>query len=945
MRLLAILPAAALSLSTILAAPQVITTIAGGGPHEVPALSVQLVINDLAVDAAGNIWFPSSREQRVFMIDSAGILHVAAGTGIPASLGDGGNVARASFLLPTGLAIDAAGDILIYESAEYDLTTDPPWRVYLGNPRVRRIDAATHVIATIAGGVGAGFTSGPTPALDAPLWLPSDMVFAPSGDLFLGEFLLTPYYLDAVAFVHRLEAATHLVTHVAGDAYGGYLLDDGVPATDASFSLPTRLETDAAGNLLISDSATYRIRRVDRTTGIIGTVAGTGMPGHGGDGGPAIDAQIEPVGMARNSAGDLFVGDTNRLRKIDAASGTIQTVAGTGTYGFSGDGGPATQATIVTPSRVALDGAGNQYIAGGGVLRRIDAATGLINTIAGDPNADYTGNGGPATQARLTHPVDLALTAAGDLLIADATVNAIRRVDGVTGQISTLISQGSGGVQDGTLESLAGIAVAPNGDVYYATYATPIEIADFYGANQVHRFDPATGTSVRVAGNYPYALLGDGGPALDAWLNRPRAIALDAAGDLYIADTGNDRIRRVNMTTGIITTFAGGGTPAAGVGDGGPATAALLESPVGIAFGPSGDLFIADTGNNRVRRVSVDTGIITTIAGDGTGGSGGDGGPAAAAAVTAQDVALDAAGNLYVSGDGRVRRVEAATGIITTVAGDGTYDFHGEGGPPAIAALGDPRGLAVDAAGSLYIASYAAGRVMLVPPPPELTVVASPSSLWPPSHEMVDVALTVVPSGGFVPDQITLVAVTSSEPDDAPGGSDGKTTGDIEAETGSDDLTVRLRAERDAHGTGRVYAVTYHAVDTAGTEASGTGYVTVPHDRSGRTDPLAITLSDTTAGSVVAWDPVEGAVSYDVARGLLGGVTRSGDRTDLGALACVESGTASASTSGFEDSAVPAPGAAFFYVVAYEDAWGRSTYGTAEADLPRVSTMDGCAGH
>jgi len=945
MRLLAALPACLLSLSTAVAAPRVITTVAGGGPDGVPAVSVRLNIKDLAVDAAGNVYFPSLTEHRIFMVDTAGTLHVVAGTGIPASLGDGGDVSLASLLLPSALAIDAAGNLMVYEGATIDVTREPPLSYFRSSLRVRRIDALTHQVTTIAGGGGAGFVSGPVPAVGAPLGLPWDIVAAPGGDLFLSGTFVEPYTFDDTRFVHRIETATGLLTHVAGTPLFSGPSDDGLPATDVFLPYSPWLETDSTGNLLITDEYHHKIRRVDLTTGLIGTFAGTGVAGFSGDGGPATAAQLYAGPMARNTAGDIFVHDLARLRKIDAATGVIDTVAGTGTAGYSGDGGPATAADIALGAYVAVDAAGNRYLAADGRIRRIDAAGGIIDTIAGNPNADYIGNGGPATQARLSHPFDLAFTPAGDLLIIDTDLSAIRRVDRTTGILSTVASLPGGSHLSGIPEYLSGLAVDPNGDVYYATYATLGDIVGVYGESGVFRLDPATGSSVRVAGaGYPFGYGGDGGPALEAYLDRPMAIAFDAAGDLYIADTGNNRIRRVDASTGIIDTVAGGGTPPGGVGDGGPATEASLNAPVGLAFGPSGDLFIADSVNNRVRRVQHASGVIETVAGNGTPGSSGDGGAATAAAVTARDVAVDAAGNLYISGDERVRRVDAVTGFITTVAGDGAFGFYGDGGPPTLAALADPRGVAVDAAGSLYIASFAAGRVRLVPPPPELTVLASPSSLWPPSHELVDVTLTVIPSGGFVPEQITLVAATSNEPDDAPGGSDGRTTGDIEANIGSDDLTVRLRAERDARGTGRVYAITYRAVDASGTEALGTGYVAVPHDRAGQVDPLELAVSTTPSGTLVSWLPVENAVAYDVARGDLGSVTRTGNRTDLGVLTCIRSRTVGTSTAGDEDGALPAPGTAWLYVVAYEDGRGRNSYGTAGADLPRISTMDGCSG-
>ncbi len=913
------------------AASSTISTYAGGGPDGVPALAVNLSFDDVIVDGAGNIYFSSPLESRVFMVDTAGTLRVAYGTGIAASMGDGGPAADASFYLPGALAIDGGGSLLVHEGADYDYTTEPPWGIYRASLRVRRIDPVSQAITTIAGGGGGGQVIAPVPPVGAPLGLPSDLLSVPGGDLFLAGYLLTAFNLDVEAFVNRIAAASGLLVPV--------------PNADVSYHY-SRLEIAPSGQLLFTDTFAHRIRSVDPATGMTGVFAGTGQPGSGGDGGPAIDARLTPGAMARNAAGDIYVSDTARLRRIDAADGTIHTVAGTGSEGFDGDGGPATLATISTPLRVAVDGAENQYMAGGGRIRRIDASNGLIHTVAGNPDASFIGNGGPATQARLSHPIDLALTPSGDVLIADGDFTSIHKVDHATGRLDTLM-QLSTYHTNNIPETLGGVAAHPDGSAFYVTYATfNGDITDFYGASTVYRIDPVTGDRVHVAGiGLGNSYSGDGGPALQANLNRPQAIAFDSGGNLFIADTDNHRVRRVDAATGIITTIAGDGTADPDPGDGGPATQASLVRPLGIAFSASGDLYIADSGHFRVRRVRAADGLIETVAGNGTAGSAGDGGPATLASIYAVDVALDALGNLFFSGgasDNRVRRVDAASRTITTVAGNGSFGISGDGGHPALAALADPRGVLVDADGRLFIATWAAGRVRLVTPPPSIRVAASPALLWPPAHDLIDVTLTSIPSAEFVPDRVELIAATSNEPDDAPGGSDGRTTGDIQADIGSADLHVRVRAERDARGSGRVYALTVRATSNDGTEALGTAYVTVPHDGPGQTDPLQLTVTQTPEGTLLAWDPVEGALSYDVVRGSLGAVTPTPDAVDLGALVCVEQSSIDITTAGHEESGIPPAGSAWFYLVSYEDARGDVSYGTAEADLPLSATNGGC---
>ena len=290
------------------------------------------------------------------------------------------------------------------------------------------------------------------------------------------------------------------------------------------------------------------VREVVKATGDIITVAGNGTAGYSGDGGPATAAELnDPDGVAVDSAGDLFIADTgnNVIREVVKATGDIITVAGNGTAGYSGDGGPATAAELDSPRGVAVDAAGDLFIAdtGNNVIREVVKATGDIITVAGNGTAGYSGDGGPATAAELNGPNGVAVDSAGDLFIADANNNVIREVVKATGDI---------------------ITVAGNGTAGYS---------------------------------------GDGGPATAAELNDPIGVAVDSAGDLFIADTDNNVIREVVKATGDIITVAGNGT-AGYSGDDGPATAAELDDPSRVAVDSAGDLFIADTGNNVVREIT-----------------------------------------------------------------------------------------------------------------------------------------------------------------------------------------------------------------------------------------------------------------------------------------------------------------------------------------------------
>ncbi len=504
------------------------------------------------------------------------------------------------------------------------------------------------------------------------------------------------YIADYGNYRVRKVAANGTITTVAGNGGAGYS-GDGGPATGAQLNSPEGVTVDAAGNLYIADTWNNRVRKVT-ANGTITTVAGTGTYGYSGDGSPATNAHIRrPRGVAADSAGNFYIAENAAVRKV-ATNGTITTVAGTGTGGSSGDGGPATAARIEGPRGVAVDGAGNLYIAdfSDGRVRRV-AANGIITTVAGNGGAGYSGDGGAATGARLYWPTGVAVDAAGNLYIADSGNNRVRTV-AAAGTISTLAGNGSAYSGDGGPATSAqlngpwGLAVDASGDVYIAATS-----------DNVIRKVAANGIITTVAGTGTWGYSGDDGPATGAQLYEPEGVAVDAAGDIYIADAFNAVVRKV-AANGIIRTVAGTGTWGYS-GDGGPATGAQLSEPEGVAVDAAGNLYIVDTSSVVVRKVAAN-GIITTVAGTGANGFSGDGGPAASAQLTwPQGVAMDVSGNLYIadSGNNAIRKV-AADGTITTVAGTGTLGYSGDGGAATSAQLNWPQGVAVDAGGNLYIA-------------------------------------------------------------------------------------------------------------------------------------------------------------------------------------------------------------------------------------------------
>jgi len=337
--------------------------------------------------------------------------------------------------------------------------------------------------------------------------------------------------------------------------------------------------------------------------GTISTLAGTGAPGYSGDGGAATSALLRhPEGVAVAPNGDVYFGDTDNdvVRKVAFATGLITTVAGNGLPGSTGDGGPATSAKLKAPEDVFVAASGDLYIAdtGNHEIRKVAAATGVITTVAGNGSPGSTGDLGLATAARLNSPRGITVASNGDFYIGDRSNNKVRKVTALTGIITTYAGTGTAGYSgDGALATLArlnrpqGIHLASNGDLY---------IADALNS-AIRKVAAVTGIITTYAGTGTAGFSGDGGAATSAQLNAPEAMHLNSVGDLYIADTVNNRIRRVS-SGGTITTVAGTGT-AGSAGDGGSATAAQLDTPRGIAIGSNGAYYIGDRNNNKIRKV------------------------------------------------------------------------------------------------------------------------------------------------------------------------------------------------------------------------------------------------------------------------------------------------------------------------------------------------------
>ena len=608
----------------------------------------------------------------------------------------------------------------------------------------------------------------------------SQAIVDPRGIIAVGSGSLSLYIADGRQHrVRRIDGNTGLIQTVAGTGDSGHGGDGGL-AQNASLVLPLDVALDGAGNLYISDYSDNRIRKVT-PDGHISTFAGTGQLAYSGDGGLATQAALyNPWGIAIGPDGYLYIADSgnSRVRKVGPAgcspqSCVITTVVGNGNFGLAGDGGAAALATLRNPSDVAFDPAGNMLISDWGNQRIRRVANGVITTIAGGGMIGPLGgigDGGPAVGSVIRYPAQIAIDASGIIYITDTQQRRVRKIQ--NGLITTLAGTGNAGdggdlgpatqadmyppygvathVSGGVwIASSADLATSPHNRVRRVDAGIILSVAgggigqavvaidalvdprgavampsggplpDLYFAdgnnNMVRMVDGNNANTYIVAGTGEAGYSGDGGPALYARLHVPLDVAVDGHGNVYIADTSNNAVRRVDGN-GTITTVAGTGVRGY-TGDNGPASQAQLAAPNGVAVDAADNLYIADYSNNRVRKVGLN-GVISTVAGNGSAGYSGDGGPATSASLrNPWDVAVAANGTIYIADtfNYRIRRVDP-NGTISTYAGIGLSGFSGDGGPATSARLDTPSLLALDGTGKLYIADRNNYRVRAVDP-------------------------------------------------------------------------------------------------------------------------------------------------------------------------------------------------------------------------------------
>jgi uncharacterized protein (TIGR03437 family) len=643
-----------------------------------PATEAQLIsVEDLAMDASGALYISDAGDHRVRRVDPGGLIHTVAGDGNPGFAGDGQAAVRGQLASPYGLAVDPQGRLFI---ADFQ------------NLRIRQVTPGGE-IRTVAGG-GERPAAADGQALAGRFLGPRNVALDPAGNLFISDFIDHRIY--------RLSSGGRLET-VAGNGVRGAGRDGLAVASE--LDAPASLAVDRFGVLWIADSGNRRIRRLHGTQIWTVVIQQNGR-----------DVLRAPVSLAFDAAGNLLIADS-----VPGGPDRLWRYKPNGAVDLLLETGPGLP-DLSSIRAVCVDGSGNIYLGGGSSVVRI-SPSGSVARVAGGGNFRQFAEGSPALASYLSAPRGLALDPNGDVYFAETMERRVRRLD-PSGRLFTVAGGGASADSGPALEAALSAPLA-----LLRTSDGLLHIADSLG-HRVRTLRPA-GTISTLAGTGRAGFGGDGLTARYAALSLPSGLAMDSAGNIFISDQGNLRVRRIDPQ-GRITTVAGSGVRGY-FGDGGPALEAQLNFPGALAADAHGYLYIADSGNNVIRRVSP-AGIITTYAGSGSRGYGGDGGPATRAALNLENpgaLAVDAAGNLYIA-DSYNHRIRCVTpdGLIHTVAGDGVQGFWGDGESALDARLNTPAGLALAPNGTLYVSDSGNRRIrMLVPVALRSDPIEQPSQL------------------------------------------------------------------------------------------------------------------------------------------------------------------------------------------------------------------------
>ena len=601
----------------------------------------------------------------------------------------------------------------------WDVTTDGRGTLFVAdyyNHSIRKVDIATREVTTLAGSLEeSGSRDGIGNA--ARFSEPTGITYDGDGNLFVTDgFNFT---------IRKVVIATGAVTTVAGTARtSGYV--DGI-GTSARFVFPTGVASDGTGNLFVADSGNSTLRKIVVATGEVTTLAGSADK-HVATDGVGSAAHFDGLGkVACDRAGNVFVADSgaNTIRKVVVATGAVTTLAGGGPYHGNGDG-TGTLAYFDWPNGVTYDGAGNLFVTDGGTrtIRQVNIATGVVTTLAGSIGQSGSTDG-IGTAARFSDPAGVTSDGAGKLFVAEVSNNCIRQIDVATGTVTTLagtapaLGSADGVGDEARFASPRGMASDGTGNLFVADQKN----------HTIRRLRVATAEATTLAGS-PGASGASDGVGAAARFNVPTGVASDRKGNLFVADTESSTIRKIVVDTATVTTLAG----APGVSDykDGKGSEARFKRPTSLAYDGAGNLFVVDETVQNIRKVDIVTGVVTTFAGSALSPTSSDGARLSILFERPTGLASDGAGNLFVAdeGEGTIHKCELATGAGATLAGSaGNRGFvDGKGAAARFTGLAD---MVTDSAGNLYISDYPnhAIRKLVIATGTVTTPVGSPGGL------------------------------------------------------------------------------------------------------------------------------------------------------------------------------------------------------------------------